>query len=407
MAAEAPALRIGVLASHPIQYQAPIFRELARRCDLTVYFAQEQPPQAQASAGFGVAFDWDVDLLSGYAHEFLRNVAREPDTGRFRGCDTPAIRDRVVKGRFDAFVVLGWHLKCFWQAVSACRSAGVPVMCRGDSQLGTPRGAALRWAKAMLYPPLLRRFDAHLYVGARNREYLMHYGVPAGRLFFSPHCVDVPRFAAAAMHADAMALRESWGAPDAAGVLFAGKLVERKRPHDLIEALARLAGNGRHAMAVFAGDGPLRADLQSFARARGVKTLFLGFCNQSQLPAVYAAADLLVLPSAAQETWGLVVNEAMASGTPCVVSHACGCAPDMVEDRGTGIVYPCGDIGALAAAIDSVLRGRDMFRAALPAINDAYSPAVTARGIVDATRQLKRATPGQRASVPREGPECG
>jgi glycosyltransferase involved in cell wall biosynthesis len=263
-------------------------------------------------------------------------------------------------------------------------------MCRGDSQLPTRRAALVRWAKALLYPPLLRRFDAHLYVGERNREYLAHYGVPAGSLFFSPHCVDVDRFAAASAHGDAKALRRSWGAEDAGVALFAGKLVERKRPRDLIAALQRLRARGSDVVAVFAGDGPLRGELEALARAQGVRAVFLGFCNQSQLPAIYAASDLLALPSGPEETWGLVVNEAMACGTPCVVSHACGCAPDMVEGRGTGIVYPCGDIDALAAATASVLRGAGAFRAALPAINQAYSPAATVRGILDAALQLKR-----------------
>ena len=121
-------MKLGILTSHPIQYQAPLFRELARHVDLTVYFAHRQTPAAQAEAGFGVAFEWDVDLLSGYRHEFLENVAQTPDTGRFFGCDTPSVRQRIAEGNFDAFLVMGWHLKCFWQAVFACQRAGVPVM---------------------------------------------------------------------------------------------------------------------------------------------------------------------------------------------------------------------------------------------------------------------------------------
>ena len=101
-------LRIGFLVSHPIQYYAPIFRALAERCDLTVYFAHRQSAEQQASAGFGVAFDWDVDLLSGYRSRFLTNVSRSPSTDRFWGCDTPGIRQEIAGGRFDAFIVPGW-----------------------------------------------------------------------------------------------------------------------------------------------------------------------------------------------------------------------------------------------------------------------------------------------------------
>ncbi|MFI4999602.1 MAG: glycosyltransferase family 1 protein, partial [Reyranellales bacterium] len=89
-------LRIGFLVSHPIQYYTPIFRELAKRCELTVLFAHRQTPEQQAGAGFGVAFEWDIDLLSGYRSRFLTNVARNPSTDRFFGCDTPDVTAEIT-----------------------------------------------------------------------------------------------------------------------------------------------------------------------------------------------------------------------------------------------------------------------------------------------------------------------
>src|SRR5260221_3257269 len=193
--------RIGFLLSHPIQYYAPIFRELATRCDLAVFFAHRQTAEQQARAGFGTAFDWDVDLLSGYESRFLVNVARQPSTDRFGGCDTPGVADGIARGKFDAVVVPGWGLRSYSQAAQACRRLGVPVLVRGDSQLGGRRNLAVRLAKAVVFPHLLRRFDGFLYVGQRHREYLLHYGAPADRMFFSPHCVDNDVFAAASADA--------------------------------------------------------------------------------------------------------------------------------------------------------------------------------------------------------------
>ena len=125
------AKRIGFLISHPIQYYAPIFRELAKRCDLTVFFAHRQTAEQQARAGFGVAFDWDVDLLSGYDSRFLTNVARTPSTDRFAGCDTPGIAEEIAHGSFDGFVVPGWALRSYWQALRACRRRGLPGSAGG------------------------------------------------------------------------------------------------------------------------------------------------------------------------------------------------------------------------------------------------------------------------------------
>lgn len=377
-------MRLGILASHPIQYQAPLFRELAQRCDLHVYFAQRQTPQAQAAAGFGVAFEWDVDLLSGYAHTYLTNVASQPDTGVFRGCDTPSIASEIKAGAFDAFLVLGWHLKCFWQAIRACQQHGVPVMVRGDSQLGTPRSRLKQTVKAVLYPWVIRQFDACLYVGQRNREYLEHYGARADRLFFSPHCVDTLAFASAAAAVDRDAVRAGWGlSPDDRAVLFAGKLVGRKRPADLVRAVAQLRLQGQRAVLVWAGDGPDRQALQALGESLSVPLVFLGFCNQSQLPGVYRSADVLALPSDGSETWGLVVNEAMACGTPCVVSDACGCAPDMVLPVVSGAVFEMGDVSALARALQGVLAKRPPVER-IKAISEAHTVAATANGVLAA-----------------------
>ena len=174
--ADPGALRIGWLASHPIQYHAPIYRELARRCDLTVFFAHRQTPAGQAAAGFGVQFDWDVDVLGGFPSVFLENRARQPGSHHFLGCNTPAIGEEIRRGRFDAFVVSGWSLLSYWQAVLACRRLGVPVLIRGDSQLAMRRSLAVRSAKRLVYPLLLKAFNAFLYVGVRNREYLRYYG---------------------------------------------------------------------------------------------------------------------------------------------------------------------------------------------------------------------------------------
>ncbi len=375
--------RIGFLVSHPIQYYAPIFRALAKQCDLTVFFAHRQTAEQQARAGFGVAFDWDVDLLSGYDSRFLVNVARQPSTDRFAGCDTPGVADEIAHGKFDAFVVPGWALRCYWQAVRACRRHGVPVLVRGDSQLGTQRNRIVRTAKSLAFSHLLRRFDGFLYVGQRNRDYLLHYGAPADRLFFSPHCVDNDAFAAAST---AAAVSRD---PGRRRILFVGKLIGRKHPADLLHAVAQLGG--QPAEVVFAGSGELEPELRQIAADASVRAEFMGFVNQSELPAVYGAADLLVLPSDGRETWGLVVNEAMACGVPAVVSDAVGCAPDLVEPGATGAIFPLGDVAALATAIETVLSlDADHVRRCLAAKVALYSPARTSAAIVEAATILGR-----------------
>ncbi|BGE87501.1 MULTISPECIES: glycosyltransferase [Methylosinus] len=380
--------RLAVLASHPIQYQAPLFRALAQHVDLHVFFAFRSSPQAQAAAGFGELFEWDVDLLGGYRSSFLVNVAARPSSERFLGCDTPDIDRLLGAGRFDALLVMGWNLKCYAQGVLAARRRGVPVLVRGDSHLATPRSPGKRLGKAFVYPILLRSFDAALYVGELSRSYYRRYRYPEHRLHFSPHCVDTDWFAARATAEERERLRRRCGvSPNIRLVLFAGKLQALKRPLDLIEAVAALRRSGRSDIELLvAGEGEMRDAMTRCAASAGVPLHMLGFCNQTAMPSAYAAADCLVLPSSG-ETWGLVANEALACGAPIIVSDACGCAPDLATDPCVGRVYPMGDVARLAAAITQTFDlPRDV--AAISRLSARYGVGAAAAGVVDALRSV-------------------
>jgi glycosyltransferase involved in cell wall biosynthesis len=349
-------MRLAFVTSHPIQYYAPLFRALAQRLDLVVFFAHRATASDQAKAGFGVGFDWDVDLFSGYAHEFLRNVANRPSLDRFSGCDTPESGERLLGKRFDVVLVQGWYLKCFLQAAFAAKRQRLPLIVRGDSHLDTPRSVLKRAAKSAVYPAFLRLFDAALYVGVRSLSYWKRYGYPASRLFLSPHCVDAAWFAARATAPARAELRARLGIGlETKVALFAGKLVPFKRPIDLITAAARLRAGGRDLCILVAGAGPLDREVSAAASAAGVPLHMLGFCNQTMMPKAYAAADVLVLPSDGRETWGLVANEALACGRPIVLSDAVGSAPDLAADGSAGGVFPLGNVAALADATAEVL----------------------------------------------------
>ena len=161
-------MRLAVVSSHPIQYYAPLFRELARKVDLQVFFAHKATPQQQATAGFGVSFDWDIDLISGYDHTFLQNVSSRPGADHFFGCDTPEVQRRLRDGGFDGLLVFGWNLKSYVQATIAAKRLGMPVLVRGDSHLATPWSRLKQAGKQVAYPIFLRAFSGALYVGRQS-----------------------------------------------------------------------------------------------------------------------------------------------------------------------------------------------------------------------------------------------
>jgi glycosyltransferase involved in cell wall biosynthesis len=263
-------------------------------------------------------------------------------------------------------------------------------MVRSDSHLRTDRGLLKPIAKWPLYRWFIPKLDACLAAGQWSKDYFVHYGARAERVFIVPHCVDTEYFrnASAQLKEQRPELRESWGLDTGAVVfLFVGKFIDKKRPMDFIRGVESASHRGNSIMGLMVGDGPLYQACEKYVAERRVPVRFTGFLNQSEITRAYVAADALVLPSDGGETWGMVVNEAMACGLPCLVSDEVGCGPDLILSQDTGAVFPLGDIKSLserllALASDASLicrLGRNAQQK-----SDTFSVHASARSIVDA-----------------------
>lgn len=405
--------RLGILATHPVQYHSPWFRHLANLMDVKVHYVQRQTAVGQSKAGFGVEFEWDTPLLEGYEYQWLENVGPPGSTG-FRRFDTPVIASIIRNGSYSAFLIFGWNHMSAWQALSACQASGVPALMRGDSQLKTPRNLVWRVMKQLPYRFYLSRYSAHLYVGKRNREYLKHYGVSDANLFHAPHFVDVDFFSRKAARArtdgSSEAIRHRLGIPpDSTLFLFAGKLIDKKRPEDFLNAIADLmrTAGGRPAHGLIVGDGPLRPSLERAAEALQANVHFAGFINQNDMPVYYACADALVLPSDARETWGLVVNEAGACGIPAIVSDHAGCVDDLIDDTHTGFRFECGSVSSLTKAmrrlIDTLAVDRPGVTQALERTSRRHSMEAATEGLSAAIARTRRGAKPRRISRATNG----
>ena len=295
-------MRLAILSTHPIQYHAAWFRALAACTDLEihVYYCHQATPHEHSRAGFGVDFDWDVPLLDGYPHSFLRNVAKRAGPGNFGGFDTPEVKEIIKRHEYDAVLVNGWHYKSAWQAIWACWQSRVKVMVRSDSHLHTPRGIAKRAVKALAYPRFVPRLDACLAVGEWSREYFLYYGAKPERIFLVPHAIDGRRFQIEAKCLEPRRpdlRREKDLDENAAVFMFSGKFLPKKRPMDFVYAIEQAVRRNPRIQGLMVGDGPLRAGCEDFVRERGVPIRFAGFLNQSQITKAYVASDALVLPS--------------------------------------------------------------------------------------------------------------
>ncbi|GAB4203268.1 MAG: hypothetical protein Fur0019_02330 [Tibeticola sp.] len=336
-------------ATHPIQYQVPLFQAIERagEIDFEAMFIQRLDPQQQG-VGFGVAFEWDIPLLEGYRWRMAEGVAGR---GGLEGFAATWLRHPVQLLRRmqpDVLVLSGWHALPLVQLLLAARFLGIPVLMRGEANALRKRPLRVR----VVHRALLAMCRAFLCIGTGNEAFYRGYGVQASRLYSAPYFVDNARFHAAARQLELRRpeLRARWGIRgDAVCFLFAGKLEPKKRILDVLQALRLAFGRSNRPLHLLVvGAGELMDAAQREAAAYGLPVHFAGFLNQTEMPAAYVAADALVLPSDFGETWGLVVNEAMACGRPALVSDQVGCGPDLIMPGQTGDVFPFADVQALA-----------------------------------------------------------
>ncbi len=359
-------IRVAYLVTHPIQYQAPLLRRISAEpdIDLKVFFESDISVRTFSDPGFGRTLRWDTDLLGGYEHEFLPALGPTDRVSTLQPLNFGFAR-RLREGGFTALWVHGYMRPFHWHAILAAKRLGLKVLVRDEATaVSRPRGPVNRRWQKRFFRWLRKRVDAFLAIGSLNRQYYLANGIDPRRVFLMPYAVDNEFFQQQAKKAatNRIALRRSLGLREEKPVvLFAGKMIPRKRPSDLLRAWTLLGE--RRPYLVFVGDGPLMARLHHEAAGLGSgEIVFAGFRNQSELPAFYDLCDLFVIPSE-YEPWGLVVNEAMNAGRAIVAADQVGCAADLVRNADNGFLYRTGDVEDLARVLRLAIGDRTRLKA--------------------------------------------
>ncbi len=354
--------------THPIQYQSPLLRHIAAAgLDLHVVYASDRTARTFYDKGYGREFKWDVPLLEGYSNSALGQDEPDGMWASRLGHFSFKVRAEIATRKPDVVWMHGWSHPFAVAARQEGIRAGIPVMMRGDTFLSSIRGGKIRrLIHRLIYTRRFSKVTAFLAIGTLNRELYRAYGAKEESIFLLPHAVDNAFFQTKAAEAAPRReeLRRECGIEPGRPILFfCGRLSEDKDPLTMMQAMGRLSKLPERPVLLIAGDGNLREVSEKQAQNHAPDSVrFLGFQNQSVLPALYDLCDVFLLPSAF-EPWGLVVNEVMNAAKPVILSDMCGCWPDLIKPGVNGDVHRAGSVDDLCAKLtpwiqDAALRAR-------------------------------------------------
>lgn len=351
--------KLAIITSHPIQYNAPMFRLLTVRekISVKVFYSWGQAANGPVyDPDFRRSFQWDIPLLDGYEYVSIPNLSAKPGAGHFFGIRNKELIATIEDWSPDSIMVYGWsfesHLQVLRHFHGKCQ-----ILFRGDSTvLDELPGFSIKKITRRLFLRWVYQFiDVALYTGTCNKEYYLKHGVPANKLVYAPHAVDNSHFSRLDKSYDAEAdlWRKELDIPEESLVfLFAGKLEPKKDPLLLVKAFRMIADSS--VRLVIAGNGILERAVRS-AAADDKRIHLLGFQNQQKMPVLYRLCNVFVLPSLGPgETWGLSINEAMASGRAVIASNKCGSSNDLVHDN--GYVFAAGNLNELHNCLNNFVK---------------------------------------------------
>ena len=332
--------RLAIITTHPIQYNAPLFKLLHERGNIRIkvyYTWGKAVLENKYDPGFGKSINWDIPLLDGYDHVFEKNISAAPGSHHFKGINNPELIMHIKEWNADAILVYGWSFKSHLQCLRYFHKK-IPVYFRGDSTLLDESNRVKNFLRKVFLKWVYRHVDKAFYVGIQNKKYYLKHGLKENELVFAAHTVDNTRFfdKTDAYTKKALVWRRQLNIADNDLVfLFAGKLEPVKNIDLLISGFLSIEQPGKHLIIV--GNGILERSLtEKYVDIPGLH--FIDFQNQTMMPIVYRIGDVFVLPSKS-ETWSLGVNEAMASSRPVLVSDKVGCAVDLVDEGMNGYSF--------------------------------------------------------------------
>ena len=390
--------KVAVVAPTCFYYQVPLFQALAAhpRMDSTVYFCSEEASQgSDVLKKFRANGSWGIEdeLLVGYSYKFLRNFSPWPSYLRsVVGLMNFGIVREILKSRPNVVILMSWMNPTWWLAILACLYSGIPFLYLTDQNVQRDVSGPIwkRWIKKLILGKVLFRLTAgFLCAGTANKLLYAFYGVPDRKLLpfaFSWGSNSLLQVSDQ-LSCQKSRIKAELDIPEESyTILYCGRLSPEKSPLNLVRAFEKIDLPNKALIIV--GDGILMGTLKSYVvRQKIDNVFFFGFQNRREIPKFYVASDLLVLPSD-QETWGIVVNEAMCFGLPVITSDQVGAARDLVQNGYNGLSFPRGDIDSLADNIKQLMGLSEEERSAMRTRSRAIIEDWSKRNLTDSLSEF-------------------
>lgn len=358
-------MNILIITTHPIQYHAPLFSYLTKQFQYSIKVIYTLGAQYESIGDddFGVKRTWNIDLLSGYDYEFVENSAKVPSSTKYWGIQNPTLIKRIEEINPNAILIYGWkHHSHF--AVMRYFKKKIPILFRGDSTAvnDNDKFFLFNFFRYTILNWVYKHVDYVLSPGTASDLYFRKSGLQDSQIVRAEHAVDINHFSSFSTEEEGKLkdLRNQLSiSEDEVVFVFAGKFIEKKNPLFLIKAFALLAHENERARLILVGNGILEFQIQeqisSLHEDISIRIDVLPFQDQNEIKMVYRLSDVFVLPSSS-ETWGLSVNEALASGSSIIVSDKCGCSFDLVREGYNGHVFQSDNIYELVHKMQLVCK---------------------------------------------------
>ncbi len=349
------------LNSHPIQYFAPLYKQITQESNihLSVWYCSDESIKGKIDKGFGKEVKWDIPMLDGYKFYFLKNNSLKPSIhSGFWGLMNFEVIKKLYHQPKSVVIIHGWSYFTHIVAIVFAKLFGHKVCLRAETPQNQEqlKSKKLLFLKKIVLKCLFLFIDEFLYIGKQNYLFYKSFAINEKKLLPVFYCVDNDRFRDVFSNYSRSSARAKLGLHiEKKIILFSGKYTEKKRPLDLLKAFSKIKND--NVVLVMVGEGELRHEMERLIKEEKIidNVILTGFINQSLIPFYYRSADLFVMSSGMGETWGLSVNEAMNFGLPIIVSDLCGCAIDLIEHERNGAIYPVGNIAKLSFYLDKFI----------------------------------------------------